>query len=368
MNRWFYILMIFLFPCSVTFSQVGIQSFQQYRTLSAKVGYQYWNAGDDQVEQMSIPVTFAYSVNDQLKLDVITSPAFSTLITQTETKLGGMSDTRIRGSYLFNNEVMLLTFGVNLPLGKSSLDQEEYTVANILATHALNFQSPLLGQGLDVSTGFVMVQNWNDLVLGFGAGFLYRGSYEPFSDYDFNYNPGDEFSISGGVDYFVSRDDKLMIDVSYTIYGKDQANDIQVFKSGNRLTLQALWVMEREFLSWVFLARNRIQGKNQAGSGELIPERQNSNGNEFELSATGLYKLNPATRVTGVIESRIYSNNAYDIGGATIFGLGGGGDRRLTDRFYIDVDLRYYFGSINAATESVGLSGFQALGGFKFYM
>ena len=349
-------------------AQVGVGSFQSIRSVQVGGGYQYWSAGNDQIRQFAIPVTLNWSVNDNLKLDVTSTPAFNSYVSQATYDLGGLSDTRLRGAYLFDNETMMFTFGVNLPTGKSALSQDEFQVASKLAYHAFDFASPILGQGMDISAGFVMVRDWQDFIIGFGAGFLYRGAYQPFSDSDLDYNPGEEFSISGGVDYYTGRNSKLMFDLGYTIYGDDKANDLAVFKSGNRISLQAIWAIDQKPISWLFMARNRIQSKNQAGSGDLVPERLNSNGNEFDMTGMGFLTWQPGTKIRGLVNFKLYSDNAYGLGGATLMGLGGGLNQAITPVLYFDGELRFYFGSINSGTENTGLSGFQAMGGFKVYL
>jgi len=366
-NIWLIIFVQMIFA-HLLWSQTETGGFERYISGSTQFGYQYWKAKDDQIQQFSIPLTFVFPVNENLKMDITTSPAFSSLVTKETFNLNGFSDTRVRGSYLFNNEKVLVTFGANIPSGKSALTQEEFSVASVLASHALDFHAPILGQGPDFSTGIIMVQEYADFIFGAGVGYLLRGKYKPFEDYEYDYDPGNEFAFSGGVDYFIGRQNKLMFDVSYTIFGNDIANDIMVFKSGNRLSVQAVAYFEKEFTSYILSLRNRIQGKNHIGSDELVPERQNSNGNELELTGIGLLSLNPNTTVRGLLEGKIYSNNAYDIGGATIGGVGAGLSRNLNTWLNVDAELRFYFGSIKAGSENVGLTGFQFLAGFKIYL
>jgi len=362
------VLFLLLICARLLPGQTNPGGFERYINGSSQVCYQYWKAKDDQVQQFTVPMTFVLPVNENLILNMVTGPAFSNLATKDVYSLNGFSDTRLSGSYLFNNEKVLLTFGTNIPSGKSALTQEEFSVASVLASHALNFRAPILGQGLDFSTGVAVVHDYADFVFGAGLGYLYRGKYQPFADYDYNYDPGNEFSFSGGVDYFIGRQNKLMFDISYTLFGNDNANGSKVFKSGNRLSIQAVAYFQREFISYIFSLRNRIQAKNHIGSGELVPERQNSNGNELDIMGMGLLTLDRTTTLRGLLEGRIYSDNAYGVGSATIAGLGAGVSRNLTAWLNVDAECRFYFGSIHAGTENVGLTGFQFSAGFRVYL
>jgi len=329
---------------------------------------QYWKANNDEAHQFALPITFQYAPTDRLLLQMTSTPSFSGIKTGGTAQLGGLSDTRLNGSYELVEERVLLTFGLNLPSGKSALTAEEFSVASILAIHAMNFQVPILGQGFDASGGLVMVQRAAGFVIGSGIGYLMRGVYTPYVDVPFKYNPGDELTFSLGFDRPIGRDKGIMIDASYTLYGTDYANDVGVFKAGNRAIVQGLAYYQGELFGLIFKIRDRFQSPNKMGSGDLVLERKNSNGNEFELSTTGTLALNRKMRVHGVIESRIYSNNDYDIGGAIVSGLGGGFSRWLSESIKFNLDGRFYFGSMNVGTENVSLTGLVLSGGIKIVL
>lgn len=359
---------IFIFVILWSFNlpaQMPYRNGTDATSLAPQFGYQYWRANDDQVQQFSIPMMIYYPVNDYLKLNITATPAFSEYVTTQTASLQGFSDTRISGSYLFENEKVMATFGVNLPSGKSALNSEQYSVASVLASHVLDFRSPILGQGLDISAGVVMVQDYNDFIFGFGLGYLLRGAYQYYDGYEEKYNPGNEITFSGGVDYYIGRNNKLLIDLSYTIFGSDTEKEQRVFKAGNRLSFQAMAVFEQEITSYIISIADRIQGKNQMGMDKLAPERLNSNGNEFEITGMGLLNLNRATTLRGLVIGRVYSDNAYDMGGATVGGIGGGLTRNITPWLDADAEMRFYFGSLNAGSENVGLSGFHFFTGLK---
>ena len=360
-------ILVFLIGSTLQ-AQTNVPDLQQNKIGSAGASFQFWHADRDQVRQLSVPVTFVFPVNERLRLDVATSPAFSGIETGGTANLGGPSDTRISGSYLLAEEKFLLTFGVNVPSGKSALKPEEFSVAGILALHALDFQVPILGQGVDVSGGFVMAQRLSGFVLGIGAGYLMRGSFKPVFDSGYEYNPADEISFSLGVDRPLSRRSKLMFDASYTLYGDDAANGTSVFKSGDRITLQALYYTSGELMTYVLSVRNRMQGKNELGSGTLIPERENSNGNELELNGIASLGLSRKTSLRGALEGKLYSDNAYKRGGATVGGIGGGLSKSIGSSLVFDADFRFYLGKLNVGTREVNLLGAKVFGGFKIYL
>jgi hypothetical protein len=359
-----WMLPILLVINGASLAQNTIFQMEKNRLAIPSAGIQYWQVEDDAVHQIAIPLTFIVPVNEQLQLNLATSPAFSGYKSNGTVKLNGLSDTRLSGSYLFGEDRFMATFGVSLPTGKHALKTDELLVANILALHALNFDVPIFGQGLDVTAGMVTAQRWGDRVLGLGVGYLLRGAFEPIENATVKYNPGDEVNVTFDVDQPLGRKNKLMMDVNYTVYSSDTVEGTEVFKAGNRITLQGMLHVPNEGISWLFSVRDRIRAKNKVGSGDLIPERQNSNGNELELSAMGYLALNSNSTIRGLIEGRIYSNNAYDVGGATVVGFGGGYNRSLSARFQFLSDLRFYVGSMDLGT-NYSIKGLRATVGLK---
>ncbi len=359
-------VLLLLSGIGILYAQPTLFERQQARLLAPSATIQYWSIEDDAVHQIAVPISFIAPINEKLQLNLATSPAFSSYSSEGSISLNGLSDTRLSGSWLFGEDKFMATFGVNLPSGKHALKSEEFLVANILALHALNFDVPILGQGLDVTAGVVTAQRLGDFVLGFGVGYLMRGPFEPIENATSKYNPGDEVNVSIGVDRPMGRN-KLMLDANYTVYGTDTISGADVFKAGNRVTVQGMFYLPKEKLSWLFSARDRIRAKNKIGSGELIPERQNSNGNELELSAMAMMPLNSFTSVHGVVEGRIYSNNAYDIGGATVIGFGGGYARKLSQVLSLNSDLRFYFGSLKYG-DTISINGLRGQVGFRFVL
>jgi len=353
----------------VTISGSQTKLFERYqaRLFAPAAGIQYWSIEENSVHQLAVPLTLVAPFNEKLQATLSTAPALSGYHAGSTLSLNGLSDMRISGSYLFGEEKAMATFGVSLPTGKHALKSDEFLVANILALHALSFDVPILGQGLDATAGMVTARRFNGWVAGLGAGYVMRGAFEAIENATAKYDPGDEINFSLALDKPLGRRNKLMFDANYTIYGTDRMSGEEVFKAGNRFTLQAMLQVPGEGLSWLFSVRDRIRSKNEIGSGTLIPERQNSNGNELEISGQGSLPLNSLTSVHGVVEGRLYSNNAYDIGGAHIVGVGGGYRRKLSSHLHLDSDLRFYIGSLDYG-EDLSVKGFRGWVGLKMVL
>ena len=364
------LLTIVLFAFATAEPAVGQPLAARDFNLMGSTGFaaQIWKANEDYAVQVALPVTFIYPMSDRLRFQVVSAPSFNSIKTGGAAQLNGPSDTRLSGSYEIMEEKLLFTFGLNVPSGKSALTPEEFSVANILAIHALNFYTPILGLGLDVSGGLITAHRLAGFVVGAGVGYLRRGAYAPFADTPFEYNPGDEFSFSLGLDRPIGRNKGIMLDASYTIYGSDYADGARVFKAGNRWIVQSLAYYQGDVYGLILKVRDRFQNPNQIGAGDLVLERKNSNGNEFEASIRGTINLSRRTAAHILLENRIYSNNDYNVGGALVSGIGGGFNHWLASWLNVSLQARFYLGSLNLGTENASLTGVVVSGGFKVFL
>lgn len=343
------------------YGQVRLQSDPQ---AGAGLSIEYWKAEDDNIIQIALPVTYILPYSPQMRLYAITSPAFSNW----NESLTGLSDIKLGGHYLLPNKQWLLTFGLNLPTGKSALTFEEYQVASVLSLPALNFRVPIYGQGLDLQVGMNTARQMGDFIVGAGITYLMKGNYEPYNDVDGTYAPGDEISLTLGAERkatLLGKNMKLTGDLLYSIYMKDEFADQEVFQSGNRLLIQLMSQFQMDNIDMMVFIRNRTKGKNKSGFGDIVTERRNSNANQLDIEAQGSRPWSDKLHVKGIVDVKFYSKNDYDTGGATLFGLGGGGIYQLAPNMTVNGELRLYFGSLKSV-ENTGILGFKIYGGIQY--
>ena len=368
-----YAFILGIFVCTSGHSVLG--QGQTYRLQSDKFGevgcsYETWKADKDKVTELSLPVKFIYPYNDKLRFYAMTSPAFCSMDAGTDYSLSGLSDIKWGGHYLILDDRYLVTFGMNLPTGKSTLEVDEVPVANTLVLPAFRFRLPSLGQGFDIQLGLNTAREWGEYIVGAGITYLMKGGFKPFTDSDDKYNPGDELCFTVGADRIVNlfqREVRMTGDILYTLYFDDTWGGDKIFHSGNRWIFQLMSTFEMGSLDMVLFFREALKGNNKLGSEDVFEtERKNSNANQFEIHSYGYYPYSQNVRLKGILELRLYSNNDFDRGGATLFGFGGGGQLRLTPRIMLDGDMRYYFGSLQSSTERVGTSGFKLFGSIQY--
>lgn len=350
--------------------QVQLRRLQTDIIGAAGVSFESWKAKDNKVTEMSVPVMFIYPVRPKMSLYAMTSPVSSNLEAGEKYSLSGLSDLKWGGHYLTMNDRLLITLGMNLPTGKHALKVEEYSVASALSVPAFNFRTPTLGQGFDVQLGANSAIEMGSWVLGYGACYLMKGKFVPLKEYEEAYNPGDEVTLTAGVDKnssILGKEMQIRGDVLYTLYFDDTWGGKKVFKSGSRILIQLLSQFKLGSYDAGLFVRERIKGKNTTGSGKTYAtERLNSNANQFEVQGWAWLSSGHNMRLKGLIEVKLYSDSDYRTGGANLVGVGGGGRFRLSPKLAFNGDLRYYFGKIKTSVDKVDATGMKLFGGFEY--
>ena len=198
-----------------------------YRSSSVGVLYEHWSFSDplpqptlgqtatvlvDHASQISFPLAATVPVTDGWSVDV--STGFSSgqvALASPDPELGvakyrlhGLTDTRLRAVGRIS-PLVSLTFGLNIPTGKTSLDAEQASAFRVLAAPALSFQVPRLGSGVSGTAGVVLSRRLGtDWSGAFGVSYELRGSYDPGTSIgalsSTEYSPGDALRISAGLD------------------------------------------------------------------------------------------------------------------------------------------------------------------------
>jgi len=366
----FYILVLL---ATTAVAQQSAPRLLQANSGEVGASFEYWSSGDDKVSEWVLPLIVRYSASDYLNFTLINQPTMAKLSRPAgDFSLNGLTDTRLGASYLFAGETMLATAGVNLPTGKTELDAEGLAVAQVIPLHALGLRTTYFGGGLDLSAGLSAAFSMNDWVFGVGAGFVRTGTFKPVQNSD-DYNPGDEISLTAGLDRSFGEESKLLADFTYTLYTTDTFQGADYFKSAPRLLFEARYYFPWRNFDMAVMVRDRVKGKNETlqvdpatDIAKLREEAANSHGNELDIIAQGGYALSEKTSVEGLLQVKIYSANELEANGATIFGIGGGWRRQLTSILHLDLGAKFSFGSLKAQGESAGITGFELHGGIIY--
>jgi hypothetical protein len=251
--------------------------------FTTECSVQMWKVGGyssrPSVNQTSFPITLSTPLTDDIQLTLTTSPAFSSWGDST---LNGMSDTWIQGTYLLPNRNVMLSAGAGMPSGKTSLNNSQFELGQILSQNIFDFQVPIYGQGFCGKIGATAAfPAGKKAIFGIGAQYLYRGKYHPVSlDYsyqiytsatvdtipgkmDFEFKPGDELTGQVGVDVLLAENIKLLFDIEYTAYQKDQISGRGAYKSGPKSVIGCGFYYEFKPQYLFAYLTYRMKGKNE---------------------------------------------------------------------------------------------------------
>lgn len=196
---------------------------------------------DRTISQFAVPIALAVPVAGRLVLDVATAYASSRFEEATRTEeISGLTDTQLRANYTFGNDNVILTAGLNLPTGHSTIDFErEAFAAGQIGNDFLAFPVSNMGTGFASTGGVALARAFGSWNLGAGAAFRYSSPWDAFEAADsvVQYQPGNEIRFRVGGDR-VGSSGRLAIGATYSMFGDDEAGGF-AYSTGDRLITQA---------------------------------------------------------------------------------------------------------------------------------
>jgi hypothetical protein len=174
--------------------------------------------------------------------DVGTSYASSRVISGGSTsEISGLTDTELRGNLTLGSDLMVLTAGLNLPTGTSSVTPEQLAAAGLIGNDFLAFPISNMGTGLALTGGLALARSMGDWNLGIGGAVRRSTAYEPFdiSGSALRFQPGNEYRARLGVDRAAGAG-RLALGLSYSTFGTDDVGG-SVYNTGDRLIAQGAY-------------------------------------------------------------------------------------------------------------------------------
>ncbi len=162
----------------VQFGDAGLRQYNYGGLDSARI---------TDVSQFSMPVTTAMSFGNDWRVDLTALYATSTVqyrnagnaADRRTATLSGVSDVRIRATGTIVQDVLVLTTGINVPTGRTSLTGSEFAVLRIMASPSLGLGSTPVGAGASGTMGLVLARRVGAWTTALGGSYEYRGEYQP---------------------------------------------------------------------------------------------------------------------------------------------------------------------------------------------
>jgi hypothetical protein len=196
---------------------------------------------ENRISELVVPIAAVYRPTDRLSFDIASAYARATseATGAPMSRISGLTDTQVRASWIFGDDAIVLTGGVNLPTGQATATESQFRAAGQIGNDFLLFPISSMGSGLAATGGIAVAHPLGSWNVGAGASFRYASEYEP---YEFNnvrsrYQPGSEYRARLGVDRPI-RAGRFVLGTTYSAFGADQAGG-QSFNTGDRFIVQA---------------------------------------------------------------------------------------------------------------------------------
>ena len=241
----------------------------EVRLAPQYLSYQVHAPADETIAELAIPVFVSIPVGERLSFDVGTAYANARVTAgPVHSAISGLTDTQIRGSYTFGSDLVVLTAGVSLPTGESSVNVDQFLAAGRIGNDFLAFPVSEMGTGLAATGGIAVARPFGDW--GVGAGLAVRRShaYEPFDvpGASFRYRPGNELRARLGVDRPLAAG-RLALAVTYAAFGRDDA-DGSTYNTGDRIIAQGALTGLLGTHDYTIAAYNLFRAPGEYASGE----------------------------------------------------------------------------------------------------
>jgi hypothetical protein len=204
--------------------------------------YRVAEPGDATISQLAIPVFVSVPIGERFTFDVGTSYASSRVISGgTTSEISGLTDTEVRGNLTLGSDLVVLTAGLNLPTGTSSVTPEQLAAAGLIGNDFLAFPISNMGTGLALTGGLAVarpVGAWN---VGLGGAVRRSSAYEPYDvpGSTLRFQPGNEFRARIGIDRAAGAG-QVALGLTYSTFGEDDAGG-SVYNTGDRLIAQGAY-------------------------------------------------------------------------------------------------------------------------------
>ena len=276
--------------------------------------------------QWSIPVSVAVPIGSRLTFDVTGAYASSevTLSAPDPTigadgyALSGLADIRIRATGRVIGDNVLITAGLNIPTGKTELNEEELSASRIVGAPALSFQVPVLGIGGGGTLGVVLAREVGAWAWAFGTSYEMRKQYSPISvvaGIPVDFSPGDAVRLSLGASRFLGQHN-MTFGLSADLFSEEElesgtTSGVAVGRSQLGPIYTADWQLEvassrfRE-LTFYVLERYRTEYERE---GEKI---SGSDANYLDIGFRSIAALAPATGLLVAVNGRHHTGLSSD--------------------------------------------------------
>jgi hypothetical protein len=204
--------------------------------------YRLAEPGTATISQLAVPLFVSVPLGERVTVDVGTSYASSRVVSGVGTsEISGLTDTQLRGNLTLGSDFVVLTAGLNLPTGRSSVTPDQFAAAGLIGNDFLAFPISNMGTGFAVTGGLAVARPIGAWNLGVGTAIRRATAYEPFDipGQSLRFQPGTEYRARLGLDRTVGVG-RVALGLTYSAFGKDAAGG-SVYNTGDRVVAQGMY-------------------------------------------------------------------------------------------------------------------------------
>lgn len=201
------------------------------------------NGAEKTISQFVTPIAVIIPVGERFSFDIATAFARSRVEVKGDSvapsTVSGLTDTQLRGSYVFGEDAVVLTAGLNLPTGQSTANAKQFVAAQSISNDFLLFPIGTMGAGFGATGGIAVARPFGAWNVGLGGSYRHSADFAPFEYNDgqkAHYQPGDELRTRIGVDRTFGAS-SAMLGATYSQFSDDKSAGA-TFNTGNRLVFQ----------------------------------------------------------------------------------------------------------------------------------
>ena len=260
---------------------VGAQSVfdSELRFAPQFLQYQLKSPTNETINELAIPVFVSIPFGSRFTFDVGTAYASAKVTTGSAvSQISGLTDTQLRGNLSLGSDFIILTGGVNLPTGRSSVTLDQITAAGRIGNDFLAFPISNMGTGLAATGGLAIARPIGDWNLGFGGAMRHSSTYDPFNvpGQTLRFTPGDEYRVRIGADR-PAGNGRFSLGLTYSAFGNDDAGG-SVYNTGNRLIAQTVITNSYNGTDVTVAGYNVFRAAGHYASGDLAGRENILNG------------------------------------------------------------------------------------------
>ena len=208
------------------------------------VSYRLDTPAVTRITQYAVPIAVAFPVGERLSVDLATAWASVRYESAgAPSTIDGLTDTQLRATWSFGTDNVVLTAGMNLPTGQSTVDLErEGAAAGQIGNDFLAFPISSMGTGLAGTGGIAVARTAGAWNVGAGASFRRTVAYDAFTASGIGavrFQPGDEYRLRVGADRPLGAG-AVMVGATYFAFGAD-GDGRTTYSSGDRVLAQGAW-------------------------------------------------------------------------------------------------------------------------------